>query len=199
MMQVIIIMHICIQKCVDYEIHLNNFFIYNFFSSLLIRLIFISKFVKNTRAFLCAYLTEIPPSSSLSQGNLIIIREHTTPSSCDTVFTDAISSVSLSNLNINNNNPNYQNQNLTITKLEQLDIESDVLNKLEIVRNDPISVLDIIKIRTEEGEMPIVKNSSSTNGQQDGSDKGIFHVSRIKKVELSEIPLASDICNTTRK
>ncbi|XP_070509313.1 protein cappuccino-like isoform X2 [Chironomus tepperi] len=129
---------------------------------------------------------EIPPSSSVSsQGNFIIIREHITPSSCDTVFTDAVSSVS----QLNNNN--YIQQNLSVTKLEQFDIASDIHKKCEIVRNESFNVNGIER-DLEDEDMPI-KNSKA-NGQ-DGSDKGIFNVSRIKKVELSEIPLASDICN----
>ncbi|CAG9798032.1 unnamed protein product [Chironomus riparius] len=130
-------------------------------------------------------LEEIPPSSVSSQGNFIIIREHVTPSSADTVFTDAVSTVS------QQNNNNYISQNLSVTKLEQFDIASDIL-KCEIVRNESFNV-DGIERDFEDEDMPIVKNSTS-NGQ-DGSDKGIFNVSRIKKVELSEIPLASDICN----
>lgn len=71
------------------------------------------------------------------------------------------------------------------TKLEQFDIGGKNDESLEKIR----------KKEEEEDEMPIIKNSSSTtksatsNGQLDGNDKGIFNVSRVKKVELSEIPL----------
>jgi hypothetical protein len=129
------------------------------------------------------------PHPHQSSSGLIIIREHATPSSCDTYFTDAVSSIG-----------NYEN--LTVTKLEQIDIVSDARAALQFIRNESISV-DGSKCAEEEGgEMPIVRNGSSvpSNGQQlhagsDASDKdkGMFNVSRVKKVELSEIPLATDI------
>jgi len=165
--------YLCPKKCVDYEIHLNN----NFFSSL-----FSHNFISKS--------SEIPPSSSVSSQ--IIIREHATPSSCDTIFADAVSSVSQLN---NNNNITQSRQNLSVSKLEQFDIASDI-QKFEVWRNESFNV-SVIEREFEDEDMPIVKNSK-TNGQ-DGSDKGIFNVSRIKKVELSEIPLASDICNNACK
>lgn len=119
-------------------------------------------------------------------GSLIIIREHITPSSCDTIFTDAVSSIATGT---------YERPlNLSVQKLEQFDIATET-QTLQIVKNESINLEG--KYREEEElEMPIVKNSSS-NGQQEGSDKGIFNVSRVKKVELSEIPLSTDICNAT--
>lgn len=51
----------------------------------------------------------------------------------------------------------------------------------------------------KENEMPIVKSSNGDTPQQEnGVDKSMFSVSRVKKVELSEIPRASDICSTRK-
>lgn len=47
-------------------------------------------------------------------------------------------------------------------------------------------------------EMPIVKNNGDSTQSENGMDKSIFSVSRVKKVELSEMPLASDICSTRK-
>lgn len=66
------------------------------------------------------------------------------------------------------------------------------------MRNESFNVNGIERDFDDKEDMPIVKNRTAPNGQ-DGSDKGIFNVSRIKKVELSEIPLASDICNNACK
>lgn len=46
-------------------------------------------------------------------------------------------------------------------------------------------------------KMPIVKNGDSSQ-PENGVDKSMFSVSRVKKVELSEMPLASDICSTRK-
>lgn len=122
----------------------------------------------------------------------IIIREHATSSSCDTIFTDAISS--LSPFAASDRNNNFVEQNLTITEVVHVDIASAT----DAEHNDSINVNET-DIEKQQEEMPIVKKNLSTNGQQDAGDKGIFNVSRIKKVELSEIPLASDICSNTGK
>ena len=73
-------------------------------------------------------------------------------------------------------------QNLLVTKLEQFDIVGESQN-LQIKCDD---------------EMPIIKNNSGMKKPANGSDandKGMFNVSRVKRVELSEIPL--DISTTT--
>lgn len=72
---------------------------------------------------------------------------------------------------------------LTFSSLEQFELVSD-LKQLQIVRFENVS------LDGSTDEMPIVKK----NDVENGSDKGIFSVSRVKKVELSEISLASDIC-----
>jgi hypothetical protein len=85
------------------------------------------------------------------------------------------------------------NPHLQIVKLQSLEL----LPTLEVVSNESlnISVKENNEITTD--EMPIVKKNGENSQQENGcSDKGIFSVSRVKKVELSEIPLASDICST---
>lgn len=81
--------------------------------------------------------------------------------------------------------------NLTITKLEQFDLISD-LPTLQIVRHEQVSV------DGEASNMPIVKKKSENGTPESGADKGIFSVSRVKKVELPEIPLTTDICQTRK-
>lgn len=106
---------------------------------------------------------------SSRDGNVIVIREAPTTSSSESNFTDPESPVNNSH-------------NLTITKLEQLDLISE-LPKLQIVRHENVSLC----AQESTDEMPIVKKSETENG----GDKGIFSVSRVKKVELSEISLAT--------
>jgi hypothetical protein len=116
-----------------------------------------------------SFFVEIP-SSHL--GGKIVIREQQqhigTPSSCESIFVDAFSSP-VSSLS-------RTFAGLNVTKLEQFDIVSESHNES---LNAPGGDATL-------NEMPIVKNG---NGQSDAADKGMFNVSRIKKVELSEIPL----------
>lgn len=73
-------------------------------------------------------------------------------------------------------------QNLLVTKLEQFDILGESQNS-QIKCNESLE---------DDDEMPIIKNNSvvkKTANGSDASDKGMFNVSRVKKVELSEIPL----------
>jgi hypothetical protein len=120
-------------------------------------------------------------------NSVIVIRgDRATPSSCDSIFTDAVSSIA-------------GKQILSITKLEQFNIignESIINVAGEFNNNNDRNHHNNNNYYLSE-EMPIVKNGSA-NGQPDGSDKGMFNVSRVKKVELSEIPLASDICSTCK-
>lgn len=111
-----------------------------------------------------------------------MIREAPTSSSSDSNFTDPESL--------------YQGEeqeesfhNLTITKLESLNLTSDFPH-LQLVHNEPISFDGDIS------EMPIVKTA---NESENGTDKGIFNVSRVKKVELSELQLNSVDITSTRK
>lgn len=97
-----------------------------------------------------------------------MIREAPTTSSSESIFTDPESPTTI--------------LNLTISQLEQLELTSE-LPRLQIERHEQINF--------DGGTMPIVKKPSS---EENGSDKGIFSVSRVKKVELAEIPLT-----TTRK
>lgn len=94
-----------------------------------------------------------------------------TPSSSDSIFVDAFSSPITESRTL---------RSLNVTKLEQFDIVSESHNEFS-----PLNIPCGGDAKTV-NEMPIVKNS---NGQSDAVDKGIFNVSRIKKVELSEIPL----------
>lgn len=84
-------------------------------------------------------------------------------------------------------------QNLLVTKLEQFDILGESQNS-QIKCNE--------SLEEDDDEMPIIKNNSvvkkNTNGS-DASDKGMFNVSRVKKVELSEIPLDISTAAAARK
>lgn len=113
------------------------------------------------------HFSPAPTEISTSEGNVIVIREAPTSSSSESNFTDPETEKTL---------------NLTVAKLEQLDLVGD-LPKLEIFRHENVNFSPLY-------EMPIVKSSEMENGT-----KGFFgNVSRVKKVELSEISLASDIC-----
>lgn len=81
--------------------------------------------------------------------------------------------------------------NLTVTILESLELERD-LPSLDFVHYEPVS------FQPSEVEMPILKKNAENGQQENGIDKGMFSVSRVKKVELSEIPLATDICSTRK-
>lgn len=78
------------------------------------------------------------------------------------------------------------------------DDENSSVNNLEVVSNESLNIN--VNNNEEEfliDEMPIVKNNNNSgDNSQENGDKSIFSVSRVKKVELSEIPLASDICST---
>lgn len=119
----------------------------------------------------------LPPTENSSRGNVIVIREPPTTSSSESNFTDPESPT--------------KTFNLTITKLEQLDLISD-LPTLQVVRHESVS------FDGEASVMPIVKKKSENGTPENGIDKGIFSVSRVKKVELPEIPLATDICQTRK-
>lgn len=106
-----------------------------------------------------------------------MIREAPTTSSSESNFTDPESPTN--------------NLNLTITKLEQLNLIGD-LTTLQIVQHDSV------RRESTEDDMPIVKKSSQNGTPENGTDKGIFTVSRVKKVELSEIPLTTDICQSRK-
>lgn len=83
-------------------------------------------------------------------------------------------------------------ENLTITKLESLELAREVPS-LDFVHYEPVS------FQSSEFVMPIVKkNGENGHPNENGSDKGMFSVSRVKKVELSEISLATDICSTRK-
>jgi hypothetical protein len=88
------------------------------------------------------------------------------------------------------------NLHLQIVKLQSYEL----LPTLNFVSNESLNN----SVNEESSDiMPIVKNSNGENSQENGCggggvDKGIFSVSRVKKVELSEIPLASDICSTRK-
>jgi hypothetical protein len=117
-----------------------------------------------------------------SRGNVVVIREAPTSSSSESNFTDPHSP-----------DDTDRTLQLTVAKLEQLNVISDQ-HSLEIVRNEPLSFDGGAQ---ESGdEMPIVKKSGEIGPLENGSDRGIFSVSRVKKVELSEIPL--DISTTGR-
>lgn len=112
-----------------------------------------------------------------------MIREAPTTSSSESIFTDP------------ENNDGDKTYNLTITKLEHLNLVSDQ-SSLQIVHHEHIN-FDGGSLATAD-EMPIVKKNGEHGQQENGTDKGIFSVSRVKKVELPEIPLA-DICSAARK
>lgn len=110
-----------------------------------------------------------------------MIREAPTTSSSESNFTDPESP----------NEDISKTLNLVVTKLEHLELISQPPT-LEIVHNESLSFNGG---ETKDETMPIVEKSPPENG----SDRGMFSVSRVKKVELSEIPLASDICECSVK
>lgn len=96
-----------------------------------------------------------------------------------------------------NEKSSVNNRHLQIVKLESLEL----LPSLQQC-NESLNTVNSNENINEDNKMPIVKKNGE-NSQENGCggggvDKGIFSVSRVKKVELSEISLASDIC-TTRK
>lgn len=113
-----------------------------------------------------------------SRGHVIVIREAPTTSSSESNFTDPESQ------------HYYEDQdeffNLTVTKLESLSLVNDQAT----LCYEPISI--------NNDEMPIVK-TASVEAADNGGDKGIFSVSRVKKVELSELPLNTTNMCSTRK
>jgi hypothetical protein len=116
---------------------------------------------------ICLRLFRLSPALAAvsSRGNVIVIREEPTSSSSESNFTDPQS-------------PDDTERTLraAIVKLSQLDVIGD-----ESLNFDGGSTERV-------DEMPIVK--SGENGQtENGNDRGIFSVSRVKRVELSEIPL----------
>lgn len=82
--------------------------------------------------------------------------------------------------------------NLVIIELEKLNLVSTQPN-LQVVHHES---LNFSGDGESSDEMPIKKKTSQNN--ENGTDKGIFSISRVKKVELSEIPLASDICTSCK-
>lgn len=110
-----------------------------------------------------------------------MIREAPTSSSSESNFTDPESPAHADKLL----------HNLTVTKLEQLDLHGEQ-QKLRVVHNESISFEGT---RNEAEEMPIVKKKDENGPPENGAaDKGIFSVSRVKKVELSEIPMNCTTC-----
>lgn len=110
-----------------------------------------------------------------------MIREAPTSSSSESIFTDPDSQYD-----------ENKTLNLVVTKLEQLNLVSTQPN-LRVVHHESVNLSG----DSESDEMPI-KKKAQQNNENNGSDKGIFSVSRVKKVELAEIPLASDICATRK-
>lgn len=113
-----------------------------------------------------------------------MIREAPTTSSSESIFTDP------------ENDDVDKTINLTITKLQQLNLISNQPS-LQVVHQEHVNFEG--KSSESSDEMPIVKKNSENGQQENGTDKGIFSVSRVKKVELPEIPLATDICSAARK
>lgn len=85
------------------------------------------------------------------------------------------------------------NINLTIEKLEQLSNQ----HNLQVVRHERVNCAGESSAEEAE-EMPIVRKNNQHVQLENVNDKGIFSVSRVRKVELSEIPLATDICATRK-
>ena len=134
-------------------------------------------------------------STSSEQSNLIVVREPpTSSSSSDSIFTDPASLQS----------PQYNKAKksppkLTITKLESFNFHPVPLVDLQIYKNDSLNVSSEQEEDLEDYEMPIVRNKMYSDSDN-GLDKSIFNVSRVKKVELSEIPLnKTDICSSEFK
>jgi len=105
---------------------------------------------------------------------VIVIRETVTSSSSDSNYCDPASEARSVELSIYNCAP----------------IEIRSLPDLRVIRYEPISIDP--SPQTEKA-MPIVKRNDHQQQQQpeNGIDKGMFNVSRVKKVELSEMPKAN--------
>lgn len=126
-------------------------------------------------------------------------------SSSDSIVTPPL--ISSNSRNKETRDSKYLLRPLTIQKLSPLEVKpgksSDSDVRFQIVKCETINIsgddISIKDVSDENNKMPIVRNNMSSEICQDnGADKGMFNVSRIKKVELSEISLAPDIC-TTRK
>lgn len=130
-------------------------------------------------------------STSSEQSNLIVVREPpTSSSSSDSIFTDP--SLKSPQYNKAKKSPSK----LTITKLEPFNFHPEPLVDLQ---NDSINDSSEQEEDLEENEMPIVRNKMCSDSDN-SLDKSIFNVSRVKKVELSEIPLnKTDICSSELK
>lgn len=95
-----------------------------------------------------------------------MIREAPTSSSSESNFTDPHSP-----------DDTDRTLELTVKKLEHLDLSNHETLIVDGGATD------------SENEMPIVKKSGENGQQENGNDRGMFNVSRVKRVELSEIPL----------
>lgn len=110
-----------------------------------------------------------------------MIREAPTSSSSESNFTDPESPAHA-------DDPLHSS--LTVTKLVQLDLQGEQ-RKLQVVHNESINFEGK---RNEVEEMPIKKKNENGSPENGAADKGIFSVSRVKKVELSEIPMNCTTC-----
>lgn len=136
-------------------------------------------------------------STSSEQSNLIVVREPpTSSSSSDSIFTDPASSHQSPTKHKAKKSP----LKLTITKLDPFNFHPEPFVDLQICKNDSINVSSEEQEEgLEENEMPIVRNKMCSDSDN-SLDKSIFNVSRVKKVELSEIPLnKTDICSSEFK
>lgn len=133
-------------------------------------------------------------STSSEQSNLIVVREPpTSSSSSDSIFTDP----SLKSPQYNKAKKSLPK--LTITKLEPFNFHPEPLVDQQLCKNDSINVSSEQEEDLEDNEMPIVRNKMCSDSDN-SLDKSIFNVSRVKKVELSEIPLnKTDICSSKFK
>lgn len=136
-------------------------------------------------------------STSSEQSNLIVVREPpTSSSSSDSIFTDPASSHQSPQKYKAKKSP----LKLTITKLDPFNFHPEPLVDLQIYKNDSINFSSEEQEEDlEVNEMPIVRNKMCSDSDN-SLDKSIFNVSRVKKVELSEIPLnKTDICSSEFK
>lgn len=142
-------------------------------------------------------ISDTKQSISSEQSNLIVVREPpTSSSSSDSIFTDPASLQS----------PQYNKSKilplkLTITNLEPFNFHPEPLVDLQICKNDSINVSSEQEDSEdlEDNEMPIVRNKMCSDSDNN-LDKSIFNVSRVKKVELSEIPLnKTEMCSSKFK
>lgn len=134
----------------------------------------------------------------LGDTKIIVVREQTkSSSSSDSIYASPISPQTPQRLTI---------KHLSITKLQQFEyIDSKKLEELAIVTNEPLNLDGTVSPTiAETADIPEIsemrnrnhqhndQHSTNSNRNDNNSEKIIFNnVSRVKKVDLPDLPLSS--------